>query len=331
MKILLKTQQLLKQLHKYSKRTFIKSDLCNFWRKNNVDSCNVVAAGKVSPERLVPLEIPKPPYYYKFMDPGDTSGIPEIKNREQILRMRESCALAANVLESCADLVKVGVTTDEIDAFVHDKIISLKAYPSPLRYAGFPKSVCTSVNNVACHGIPDDRKLLNGDIINIDITLFYKYYHGDCSKTFLVGNVDEIGKYLVKSTEECLYGAIQQCGPEKEFCNIGQFIDSFAIEHKLTIVPVFIGHGIGSYFHGPPEILHYYNNLPGKMKSGMTFTIEPILSLGGPQIQILEDNWTAVTTDKARSAQFEHTVLITESGVDILTLPEKNKLKQVSE
>lgn len=171
--------------------------------------------------------------------------------------MRESCKLAATVLKSCEQLAVEGITTDEIDKFVHNEAIKANAYPSPLRYAGFPKSVCTSVNNVACHGIPDDRKLIDGDIINIDITVFFNGYHGDCSKTFLVGNVDERGRHLVQSNEECLNKAIGLCGPGVPINLIGGFCESFAKLCKLTVIPAFIGHGIGSYFHGPPEIMHF--------------------------------------------------------------------------
>lgn len=151
----------------------------------------------------------------------------------------------------------MGITTDEIDSFVHENIIAAKAYPSPLRYAGFPKSICTSVNNVACHGIPDDRPLQDGDIVNVDVTVFLNGFHGDCSKTFLVGNVDERGIYLVKKTEECLLGCISLCKPNEDFNKIGNYVHAFCKEFGLNSIPAFIGHGIGSYFHGPPEILHF--------------------------------------------------------------------------
>ncbi|EDV32347.1 uncharacterized protein Dana_GF15789 [Drosophila ananassae] len=296
----------------------------NFFKfgKKNGDTGNfsrIVSAGKVSEERSVPDEIQKPAYYFKNLPPGDTLGTPEIKNKEQIEGMRLSGKLAAQVLLECGKLAIVGKTTDEIDAYAHDRIIGANAYPSPLRYAGFPKSICTSINNIACHGIPDDRKLENGDIINIDVTVFLNGYHGDCSKTFLVGDVDEKGRYLVDATKSCLDQSIELCGPDVEFQKIGQFIESFCLEHDLQSVEAFIGHGIGSYFHGPPEIYHYYNDVPGKMQPGMTFTIEPILSLGGSEYDLLQDGWTAVSLDGARSAQFEHTILVTENGTEILT------------
>ncbi|RZC36033.1 Peptidase M24 domain containing protein [Asbolus verrucosus] len=216
---------------------------------------------------------------------------------------------------------QVGQTTDALDTFVHDFIVTHEAYPSPLNYKHFPKSVCTSVNNVACHGIPDDRKLEDGDIINIDVTVFYKGYHGDCSKTFLVGNVDDLGRELVQATETCLNDAIAICRPGRKFNEIGSFIEKRSRSLGFTVIPAFIGHGIGHYFHGPPDIFHITNDYSGEMQAGMTFTIEPVLSHGGKEILILEDDWTAVTLDFARTAQFEHTVLITDTGAEVLTTP----------
>ncbi|XP_055851578.1 methionine aminopeptidase 1D, mitochondrial [Episyrphus balteatus] len=291
----------------------------NLRKKKDFGICNPVTVGCVSPERPVPESVRKPPYYFKYMPPGNTIGEVEIKSSEQIYRLRASCKLAAKILHSCEDIVKVGNTTDDIDAFVHEKIIAANAYPSPLRYAGFPKSICTSVNNVACHGIPDNRPLMDGDIVNVDITTYYNGYHGDCSKTFMVGDVDERGRYLVESTQECLMESIKLCSPGKPFNTIGKFISTFVKKKNLGLIPAFIGHGIGSYFHGPPEILHYKNSMPGIMEPGMTFTIEPILTLGGPDIEIQEDGWTALSVDGARSAQFEHTVLITQKGYEVLT------------
>lgn len=230
---------------------FLSSDFGNY---------DIVKLGNISiDEKKIPDHIKKPPYYYESLPPGETIGTPEIKTEDQIKKMRKSCNLAANILKSCKDIIKVGTTTEQIDDYVHNKIISHDAYPSPLRYAGFPKSVCTSVNNVACHGIPDDRPLFDGDIINVDITVYYDGYHGDCSKTFLVGNVDERGKYLVECTEECLNESIKLCGPGKPFNIIGKFIEAYTKEKNLNSIYAFIGHGIGSYFHGPPEILHFCN------------------------------------------------------------------------
>ncbi|XP_058814596.1 methionine aminopeptidase 1D, mitochondrial isoform X2 [Topomyia yanbarensis] len=288
----------------------------------SLGTCNLVEPGNVSPERSVPDHIVKPDYYHVLNSPKRSEGWPEIKDEVQIQGMRESCKLAANVLKKACAITKVGISTDDIDVFVHDEIVKANAYPSPLRYLGFPKSVCTSVNNVACHGIPDDRKLMDGDIINIDITVYYNGFHGDCSRTVLVGNVDERGRFLVQSTEESLNESILLCGPGQALCVIGKSISLFAKSKKLNVMPAFVGHGIGSYFHGPPDVLHFHNNYPGTMRTGMTFTIEPILTLGDVDAEILDDGWTAVSVDNARSAQFEHTILITEGGCEVLTLPD---------
>lgn len=296
-----------------------------FWsvggkKLKDLGNYEVVKPGKVSPQKTVPDHIKKPSYFQ--------SGIPkelvlhaEIKNEKQIRSMEASCKLAAEILEIVGKSIKLGQSTDEIDCLVHDLSIERNAYPSPLNYHHFPKSVCTSVNNVACHGIPDDRKLLDGDIINVDITVFYNGYHGDCSKTFLVGNnVDENAKKLVSATELCLNEAINICKPGLKFSEIGHCIQSTAEEMGFKVIPAFLGHGIGSYFHGPPDIFHFRNKYPGVMEEGMTFTIEPVLTLGdNVEIEILEDKWTATTVDSARTAQFEHTILITSNRAEILT------------
>ncbi|XP_050086132.1 methionine aminopeptidase 1D, mitochondrial [Anopheles aquasalis] len=290
-------------------------------KRYDFGKCNTISeVGIVSPERSVPEHIPKPSYYFVRNSPSSGEGRPEIKSKEQIDGMRRSCQLAADILQRACSFAKVGVSTDEIDGFVHEETIKAKAYPSPLRYLGFPKSVCTSVNNVACHGIPDDRKLLDGDIINIDITVFLDGFHGDCSKTVLIGNVDERGRYLVESTEGALNEALLCCGPGQPLCVIGKSIEKYATHKGLSVMPAFLGHGIGSYFHGPPHVFHFDNDYPGVMLAGMTFTIEPVLTLGDVEAEILEDAWTAVSVDGARSAQFEHTILITENGCEVLTL-----------
>lgn len=191
-----------------------------------------------------------------------------------------------------------------------------------MRYSGFPKSVCTSVNNIACHGIPDDRPLADGDIINVDITVFLNSFHGDTSKTFLVGNVDERGRYLVHHNEIALNKAIEVCKPGQKFNEIGATISQYAKEVDLRVVPAFIGHGIGEYFHGPPEVYHFENDIDvGTMAPGMTFTIEPIFSLGTEELELWDDGWTTATVDGSRTSQCEHTILITEDGCEILTLP----------
>ncbi|KAM3967632.1 methionine aminopeptidase 1D, mitochondrial [Aphomia sociella] len=290
-----------------------------FWRSNILQfgKYDKVVPTDITPIRIVPDHIERPNYVL-----GQTLKIPqtpEIKNDDQIKGMRKSCKLASSILAQVERFIQPGVTTDEIDNVVHNLCIEAGAYPSPLLYHGFPKSVCTSVNNVAVHGIPDIRQLQDGDIINVDITVFYKNYHGDCSKTFLVGKVDDRGLQLVAVTEECLGIAIKSCGPNVPFGEIGATIYQHAKRKGLTVLPAFLGHGIGQYFHGPPDIYHTENDYPGVMKPGMTFTIEPVLSHGSEHTVILEDGWTVVTEDGSRAAQVEHTVLITEDGVEILT------------
>ncbi|CAG9856724.1 unnamed protein product [Phyllotreta striolata] len=294
-----------------------------FWQKKPSPFGNyeIVSPGKVTVNNApsIPKHIPKPSYHIKGVPNDFIPSSPEIKSPEQIRRMTKSCQLAANVLKRVEDFIQVGKTTEEIDRLVFNSCMEIGVYPSPLNYRHFPKSVCTSVNNVACHGIPDDRPLQNGDIINVDITVFHDGFHGDCSKTFLIGDVDEQGKKLVEATKECLHAGIELCRPGASFREIGCRIEEKATSSGFNIISAFIGHGIGSYFHGPPDIYHIANVYPGVMAAGMTFTIEPILTEGEDGITILNDDWTAVTVDDARTAQFEHTVLITDSGVEILT------------
>ncbi|KAF5281317.1 hypothetical protein FQA39_LY17829 [Lamprigera yunnana] len=296
-------------------RTLIRKKMGHF------GNYSIVVPGKVSQQNTVPSHIPKPSYY-KTGFPAPCMKNPEIKNADQISKLRTSCKMAANILKQSKDMIKVGQTTNDIDDYVHNLIIENGAYPSPLNYKGYPKSICTSVNNVVCHGIPDDRPLQDGDIVNIDLTVFFNGYHGDCSKTFLIGNVDESGCKLVEATESCLQEGINTCKAGEKFRTIGYTIHKKAKTLNFSVVPVFIGHGIGTYFHGPPDIIHCRNNYPGVMEAGMTFTIEPVLSQGSTQILILQDNWTAITTDNSRTAQFEHTILITATGFEILTLPD---------
>lgn len=274
--------------------------------------------GKVSPQLPVPQHIQKPPYVNSRFLPEVAQGS-QIHDAEGIACMRASGQLAARVLDYAGTLVKPGVTTDEIDRAVHEMIIDAGAYPSPLGYGGFPKSVCTSVNECICHGIPDSRPLEDGDIINIDVTVYLNGYHGDTSKTFLCGAVAEEAKQLVKVTEECLQKAISFCGPGVEFKNIGRTINDYADKFHYGVVKEFIGHGVGKVFHSDPMILHFRNYQPGRMVIGQTFTIEPMLTIGSIDHLMWNDNWTVVTADGSLSSQFEHTLLITENGVEILT------------
>ncbi|KAL1188904.1 Methionine aminopeptidase 1D, chloroplastic/mitochondrial [Cardamine amara subsp. amara] len=274
--------------------------------------------GTVSPRRPVPEHITKPPYVESPKPPGISSGL-EIHDKKGIESMRASGRLAAMVREYAGTLVKPGVTTDEIDEAVHNMIIENGAYPSPLGYGGFPKSVCTSVNECICHGIPDSRPLEDGDIINIDVTVYLNGYHGDTSATFFCGNVDEKAEKLVEATKESLDKAIAICGPGVEYKKIGKIIHDHADKHRYGVVREFVGHGVGCVFHADPVVLHFRNNEAGHMVLNQTFTIEPMLTMGSRKPIMWDDNWTVVTEDASLSAQFEHTILITKDGAEILT------------
>ncbi|KAK8940834.1 hypothetical protein KSP39_PZI009981 [Platanthera zijinensis] len=269
--------------------------------------------GKISPCLLVPDNIQKPPYIMSHQSPGIASG-PEIHDEDGIECMRASGRLAAQVLQYAGTLVKPGLTTDAIDKAVHQMIIDNGAYPSPLGYGGFPKSVCTSVNECICHGIPDSRELDDGDIINIDVTVYLNGYHGDTSATFLCGSVDDKAKELVQVTRECLDKAISICAPGVEYNRIGKEINDHADKFKFGVIRQFVGHGVGRVFHADPVIPHFRNYQRGRMVLGQTFTI-----VGSTKPVIWSDDWTAVTEDGSLSAQFEHTLLITENGAEILT------------
>ncbi|XP_022896398.1 methionine aminopeptidase 1D, chloroplastic/mitochondrial isoform X1 [Olea europaea var. sylvestris] len=274
--------------------------------------------GKVTPRRPVPANIPRPSYVNSKKPPGIAS-VPEVHDKKGIECMRASGKLAAQVLQFAGTLVKPGITTDEIDRAVHQMIVENGAYPSPLGYGGFPKSVCTSVNECICHGIPDSRVLEDGDIVNIDVTVYLNGYHGDTSATYFVGDVDEEARNLVKVTKECLDNAISICAPGVEFNKIGKTIHDHADKHHYGVVQQFVGHGVGRVFHSDPVILHYRNNCRGRMMLNQTFTIEPMLTIGSINPIMWDDNWTVVTEDGSLSAQFEHSILITENGAEILT------------
>ncbi|XP_063985690.1 methionine aminopeptidase 1D, mitochondrial [Diachasmimorpha longicaudata] len=272
----------------------------------------------LSPIKEIPSSIPKPCYYKPFSQEIPPPSI-EIKNDDQIESMRRSCKLAKTVLNYTNKIIKPGITTDFLDQQLHTLIINSGAYPSPLAYYGFPKSICTSVNNVACHGIPDNRPLVEGDSINVDVSVYLNGFHGDCAAMFTIGEVDDQMKKLINVTGKCLYAAIDICRPNEQFCNIGHVIEEIANANGFSVIPYFAGHGIGNYFHGLPDIFHFANDEAGEMQPGMTFTIEPVLTQGDSEIRVLEDGWTAVTVDGARTAQMEHTVLITQTGCEILT------------
>ena len=245
----------------------------------------------------------------------------EIKSKKDIEKMRATCRLAASVLEYIEPFVKPGVTTEELNRLCHEYIVNAGAYPSPLNYHGFPKSICTSINDVICHGIPEERALVDGDIVNIDITTTLDGYFGDCSDMFTVGTVSDEAKALIDITRRALWLGIAEVGPGKRIGDIGAAIYEFAgREHGYGIVEAFCGHGIGREFHSAPRVCHRARRGTGtRMKPGMTFTIEPMINIGTHECDILEDDWTAVTRDGKLSAQAEHTILVTEQGYDVLT------------
>lgn len=245
-----------------------------------------------------------------------------IKTADEIARMRVVGRLAAEVLEMIAPHVKAGITTDELDRICHDYIVNVQqAIPAPLNYHGFPKSICTSVNHVVCHGIPGDRPLKNGDIVNLDITVIKDGYHGDTSMMFCVGEPSVMARRVVEIAHECLRIGIRLVKPGATLGDIGHAIQQHAEKNNCSIVREYCGHGIGRDFHEEPQVLHY--GTPGTglvLEPGMTFTIEPMVNAGKRQISLMKDGWTVVTKDRSLSAQWEHTLLVTESGVEVLTL-----------
>jgi methionyl aminopeptidase len=280
-----------------------------------------VAPGVLSGRRAVPVSIARPEYVDRPA-PAKYTG-PEVKDAETIEKMRIAGRLAAQAMEAAAAAIAPGVTTDELDRIGHEFMLDHGGYPSTLGYRKFPKSLCTSVNEVICHGIPDDRPLEDGDIVNIDITVFLGGVHGDTDATYLCGDVDEESRLLVERTHEAMMRGIRAAVPGREINIIGRVIQSYAKRFGYGVVRDFTGHGIGTAFHSGLVIPHYdaapqYNTV---IEPGMTFTIEPMLNLGTVEWDMWDDNWTVVTKDRKRSAQFEHTILITDTGAEILTLP----------
>ena len=243
-----------------------------------------------------------------------------LKSEEEVAVMRESCQLAAEVLVMIEPYVKPGVTTDRLNDICHDYIVSHGAIPSPLNYRGFPKSICSSVNEEICHGILSNRKLKNGDIVNLDITTYFKEFHGDTSRTFFVGSPRAKTTKLVETCKEALQRGIEAVREGGRTGDIGYAIQEFVEPLGYSVVREFCGHGIGKNFHEEPQILHFGNPGEGvKITKGMVFTIEPMINLGEPDLKILSDKWTAVTQDGSLSAQFEHTLHVGENGVEVLT------------
>ncbi|GJM38183.1 MAG: methionine aminopeptidase [Acidimicrobiales bacterium] len=277
-----------------------------------------MALGSVSPPRPVPDHIVRPAYVAGDATPPRTV---QVQDDESLARLRHACRVAAEVLLVAGDAVAPGVTTDDLDAIAHDAYVERGAYPSDLHYNGFTKSVCTSVNGVICHGIPDDRPLEDGDIVNIDVTAFIDGMHGDTSATFAVGDVDEPTLALIETTREATLRGIAAVAPGEPLRRIGEAIEPFARSRGFTVVREYGGHGIGEVFHAAPHVHHHVepgDDLP--FRAGMTFTVEPMLLSGGTSFTQADDGWTEHIDDAMPSAQFEHTVVVTDDGAEILTV-----------
>ena len=255
----------------------------------------------------------------------DKDDIP-IYSLEDFNGIRKAGKLAAKILDKLQNLIKPGISTEEINVYCHNMIIENNAIPAPLNYKGFPKSICTSVNHVVCHGIPSKDKILqNGDIINIDVTVILDGWHGDSSRMFAAGKINQKVENLLKTTYECLLIGIKNAKPGQYLGDVGYEIQKYAESKNYSVVRDFCGHGIGKQFHTPPSVLHYGNLGEGPLiKPGMFFTIEPMINIGNWPVKILNDGWTAVTKDKSLSSQFEHTIGITNNGNEIFTLSQNN-------
>lgn len=277
-----------------------------------------VLPGEVSPMRSVPEHIARP----SWADTGEPVmwDEPRIKSPEIIEKMRHAGKVAAEILRLTGEFLRPGITTDEVDEYSHQLYIERNAYPSTLNYHGYPKSLCTSANEVICHGIPDSRVMQDGDIMNLDCTAYVGGVHGDTNATFLIGDVDQQSRDLVRITEEATWKGIEAIKPGRPISDVGRAIEDHARAHRLGVVKAFVGHGIGEQFHTDIQVLHYYDSRNSMiMRPGMTFTVEPMITLGTWQHKMWDDDWTAVTADGKRTAQFEHTCLVTDDGVEVLT------------
>jgi methionine aminopeptidase, type I len=285
------------------------------------DTAGYLIAGRISPMRTVPAGIARPEYVGKA-GPSPFTGS-DVYSPAAIELIRESGRIAAEAIELVGAAVRPGVTTDELDAIGHDFMVEHGAYPSTLGYRGFPKSICTSVNEVICHGIPDDTVLEDGDIVNIDVTAFKNGMHGDSNQTFVVGAASEVVALLVERTREALNRGIRAVAPGRQVNVIGRAIESYAKRFGYGVVRDFTGHGVGEAFHSGLIIPHYDSapTFDTAMEVGMVFTIEPMLTLGTHTWEMWPDDWTVTTKDKSITAQFEHTLVVTEHGAEILTLP----------
>jgi len=285
------------------------------------DTSGHLVAGRLSPARGVPASIPRPPYVGKAAPPPHTGG--DVSDAATIELIRESGRIAARAVEAVGAAIAPGVTTDELDRIAHEYLLDHGAYPSTLGYRGFPKSCCTSLNEVICHGIPDDTVIADGDIVNIDITAYKNGVHGDLNKTFIAGTASEDARLLVERTQEALTRGIKAVAPGRQINVIGRAIEAYAKRFGYGVVRDFTGHGVGRSFHSGLIVPHYdaAPDYATVMEVGMVFTIEPMLTLGTIDWDLWADDWTVTTKDKSLSAQFEHTLVVTERGAEILTLP----------
>ena len=306
--------------------TIKSNDVCYCGSGKKFKRCHKRAYDSVRPAevgamRTVPGHIPRP----SWADSGQPEqwDEPRVKSPEILEAMRRTGALAADILAEVGAAVAPGVTTDQLDALAHELAVKNDAYPSPLNYRGFPKSLCTSINEVICHGIPDSRALNDGEIVNLDVTVWREGVHGDTNATFAVGQIEQRSADLIRVTKECLDLAVAQVAPGRPFNELGRAIETHAEAHGYGVVREFVGHGIGEQFHTDLQIPHYYNpNMTDLMEEGMTFTIEPMITLGAWRSRLWDDEWTAVTIDGSRTAQFEYTMVVTADGVELLTPPQ---------
>jgi methionyl aminopeptidase len=284
------------------------------------DAAGHLIPGRLSPMRAVPASIARPEYVGRPAPTPNADG--DRYTPEEVERIRAAGRIAAGAIEAAASVIRPGVTTDELDRIAHEYVVAHGAYPSTLGYRGYPKSSCTSVNEVICHGIPDDTVLEDGDLVNIDVTAYLDGYHGDLNHTFLVGDTGDEATLLVERTREALARAIRTVAPGRQVNVIGRAIEAYAKRFGYGVVRDYTGHGVGRAFHTGLVIPHYdAPEFDTVMEPGMVFTIEPMLTLGSIEWDVWQDDWTVVTRDHSLSAQFEHTLVVTERGAEILTLP----------
>ena len=284
------------------------------------DAAGHLIPGRLSPSRQVPSGIRRPEYVGRRAPAPNTAG--DRYTPDEVDRIRAAGRIAAQAIDAAASAIAPGVTTDELDRIAHEYVVGHGAYPSTLGYRGYPKSSCTSVNEVICHGIPDDTVLEDGDLVNLDVTAFLDGYHGDLNRTFLVGEASEEAALLVQRTEQALARGTRAVAPGRQVNVIGRAIEAYAKRFGYGVVRDYTGHGVGRAFHTGLVIPHYdAPEFDTVMEPGMVFTIEPMLTLGTIEWDVWDDDWTVVTRDRALTAQFEHTLVVTERGAEILTLP----------